>query len=102
MFDGGEHGDRSPVTPMAYSPASPMSTGINSEATEQPKDLEPIMNLLAAGEEICEALRCVDEEIIMIIKQLGGNEKSYRRERAKQTKFLVSEIYSTPRITRAL
>ena len=102
MFDGGEHGDRSPVTPMAYSPASPMSTGINSEATEQPKDLEPIMNLLAADEEICEALKCVDDEIIMIIRQLGGNEKSYRRERAKQTKFLVSEIYSTPRITRAL
>ena len=60
------------------------------------------MSLLAADEEICEALMTVDREILALVRQLGGSEKSYRRERANQTKFLVSEIYSTPRITRAL
>ena len=79
-----------------------MSTGGDSGASEQPADMAPIMSLLAADEELCDALKSVDLEIIQLVMQLGGSEKSYRRERAQQTRQLVSEVYSVPRVTRAL
>ena len=90
---------------MRYSPGSPMSTGGNSGSSGQSNllaDVAPIMNLLAADEELCEAVKQVDAEIVKLVMQLGGSEKSYRRERAQQTKQLISEIYSVPRVTRAL
>ena len=66
------------------------------------QDVAPILSLLGADEELCEALLSVDQEIVKIIAQLGGNHKSYRRERARQVKHMVSEIYSTARVTKAL
>ena len=36
-----------------------------------------------------------------VLAQLGANPKSYRRERSRAVKALVSEIYSAPRVTQA-
>ena len=66
------------------------------------RDVAPVLNLLAADEELCEALLLVDQEIVQIVAQLGGSGKNYRRERAQQVKFMISEIYSTARVTKAL
>ena len=41
-------------------------------------------------------------EILKLIAGLGGSVRQYRRERAKAVKHLVAEIYSAPRVTRAL
>ena len=57
-----------------------MSVGHNSEVTDKPDDMDPIMSLLAADEEICEAIMTVDREILALVRQLGGSEKSYRRK----------------------
>ena len=62
----------------------------------------PVMHLLEADEEICAAVQTVEKEIMSIVMQLGGGERTYRRERARQVKALVAEVYSRPRITQAL
>ena len=101
MIDGGEHGHRVPETPTAYSPTSPISVG-RSENSGPMSAMGPIMSLLEADEELCDAVRTIDKEILSLLRQLGGGDRSYRRERAKQVKQLVAEIYSVPRITKAL
>ena len=60
------------------------------------------MSLLEADTELCEAIQTTDREIVHLVRQLGGNGRSYRRERAKQTNQLVAEVYSGPRIIKAL
>ena len=99
MFDGGVFGDRAPETPGAYSPTSPMSMDVLTEAKS---DVAPILNMMAADDELCNALLTIDDEIICIVNQLGGNSRKYRRERGRQVRHLVSEVYSTARVTKVL
>ena len=40
-------------------------------------------------------------EILSLIAMLGGNTRQYRRERSAQINRILSEVYSTPRVTRA-
>ena len=40
-----------------------------------------------------------EEDILATVKAMGGCAQRYRRERKKQFKAVVSEIYSPPRIT---
>ena len=99
--DFGEHGHRVPETPTAYSPTSPMSVG-RSVDSDHMSAMGPMMSLLEADEELCEAVYTVEKEIMAIVMQLGGGARSYRRERARQVKALVAEVYSRPRVTKAL
>ena len=39
--------------------------------------------------------------IMEVLAQLGANAKSYRRERSRAVRALVSETYSAPRVTKA-
>ena len=43
----------------------------------------------------------INAEIMKLVGELGGSQRGYRRERATQTKYLVSEIDSAPRVTHA-
>ena len=63
VVDAGEHGHRVPDTPTAYSPTSPMSVG-RSEDSGPMGAMGPIMSLLEADGELCEAVRAFDEEIL--------------------------------------
>ena len=45
---------------------------------------------------------CGDEETLMLINAIGIDAKSYRRERNRAFRRIVSEIYSPPRVTRVL
>ena len=45
-------------------------------------------------------MRQTHEEIESLIMLMGGNSKAYRRERRQQSRAIVAEIYSAPRVTR--
>ena len=72
-----------------------MSARDEDEADDD-NGMQHIMGPLEADKEVCEAVVAVDREIISLVRQLGGSSRGYRRERAKQTKQLVAEIYSAP------
>ena len=42
-----------------------------------------------------------DVEVLSLVEQLGGSSRGYRRDRKRQLRALVSEIYSPPRVTNA-
>ena len=42
-----------------------------------------------------------NEEILSVVKSLGGDGSKYRRDRQRALKAVVSEIYSPPRVTAA-
>ena len=65
------------------SPTSPASAPM---PVDEVKSLEPILNLLGADEELTESLLAVNAEIMKLVGELGGSQKGYRRERAKQTR----------------
>ena len=82
-----------------YEPTSPASAPMS---VDEVKSLEPVLNMLGADEELRESLLTINAEIMKLVGELGGSQKGYRRERAKQTRHLVSEVYSAPRVTAAL
>ena len=43
-----------------------------------------------------------NQEILAVIRSMGGNSKRYQRDRQKAMKAIVSEIYSPPRVTAAV
>ena len=43
-----------------------------------------------------------NEEILKLIRDLGGSVHAYKRERKQALKAIVSEIYSAPRITKMI
>ena len=42
-----------------------------------------------------------DVKVLSLVEQLGGSSRGYRRDRKRQLRALVSEIYSRPRVTNA-
>ncbi len=70
--------------------------------TEDDEDLKPLMRLIGNEEPIKEDLLQLNAEILRMIAQLGGPVRSFRRERKRTIRHLVAEIYSAPRVTRAL
>ena len=46
-------------------------------------------------------VRDTNQEILAVIRSLGGDRGRYRRERKRAIKHVVSEIYSPPRVTAA-
>ena len=47
-----------------------------------------------------EHMKEIHNDIESIILQIGGDTRKYHRERKAQTKAIISEIYSAPRVTR--
>ena len=90
----------------AYEPSSPMSVQHLAGSQEEPGDedlpVQAVMNLVTQDEKLTEEMTDINKEILELVAQLGGNPKEYRRERGRAIQNLVAEIYSAPRITRAL
>ena len=83
---------------------SPMSVQHLSGSTVQAEDADvlPVMNLLSQEEIMSSEVLEINREIVQIIAQMGGNPRSYRRDRQRSIQNLVSEIYSAPRVTKTL
>ena len=61
--------------------------------------MEELVGLLAQEEK--EEVKKDNDEILSIIKELGGNARGYARERRTAVNRIISEVYSAPRITTA-
>ena len=59
------------------------------------RDLMKMMNQAGAEE-----TKQLDQEILSIVKSLGGNSAKHRRERSRAIRAVDSEIYSPPRVGR--
>jgi len=64
-------------------------------------DLHPAVDVVDPHEDMVSHLIGDNVSIMEMLAQLGANPKSYRRERSRAVKTLVSEIYSAPRVTQA-
>ena len=59
-------------------------------------DLRDIVMLYQAEER--KAVRQQQQQMIQVVAALGGNSQAFRRERARKTRAIVAEFYSSPRI----
>ena len=48
-----------------------------------------------------DAVRETNDEIMSVVRALGGSDRKFKRHRDKAIKAVVSEIYSPPRVTAA-
>jgi len=97
-----ENGDQVPQTPRLdddYEPTTPR--GSESEV-EMDMGMVELLKTCSGDEEIRKTTQSDSDEIMKIVRDLGGSQKAYRKERAKAMKGIVSEIYSPPRVTRAI
>ena len=81
----------------SYAETSPAQS--NRDANE---DLAPLYQLLAGQPHACDRVTRDSNEILRIVRELGGSCGKYRRERSKAVEYMVSEIYSAPRVTKLL
>ena len=72
------------------------------EFTAADDDLGPLLNLVGGGDRIKQQLMRDDEEIMKLVRGLGGSRRACEKEKAKSMKAIVSEIDSPPRVTHAL
>ena len=90
----------------------PAAPGANMETSEQRDDmdvnivtegpdteLKALMDVLQRDEK--QAVADANNEILAVIRSLGGDRGRYKRERAKALRTIVSEVYSPPRVTAA-
>jgi hypothetical protein len=82
---------------MANYEATDADSHCPTDSDEDIGMLQPIMSLVT--EDVREAIRAHNEEICKLIRELGGTQRSYARERAGAIKAMVAEIYSPPRVT---
>ena len=110
IFDGRlVGGDEAPMTPRDHmddeeEQATPMEVAHLHALTvqEDDDDVKPIMNLAGANEGLKDDVLRTNVEILRLVMQLGGSARGYRRERSRAINHAVSEIYSAPRVTKAL
>ena len=83
---------------------SPMSVDVLEAEEESGEEdgARAVINLCEADVQLTEAVVLMNLEILSIVRQLGADTKKYRRERNRQVRHLVSEIYSGPRVVKAL
>ena len=105
-------GDKDGPLPADASPTSPemdsqddvrmedgMDLGIMEDEDEAVKKFK---RACASLPQTLERISEVDREIMTLINNLGGNPRQYRRERKRTVKAIVAELYSGPRVTKAL
>ena len=103
----GEDAPMSPALSDMYSQISPRSEPMSVAhlqaltVREDDEDVKPAVDLISSREEMATEVIEDNLHIMEVLAQLGANPKSYRRERSRAVKALVSEIYSAPRVTRA-
>ncbi len=81
----------------------PRATDVDQSETAEVhrNDLDEVLQLCRADEDACKAIKRHDEQIMALVHALGGNKRTYARERRAQLRGVVSEIYSPPRVTAA-
>ena len=106
LFDGRlARGDEAPMTPKGRGEEDSNMEVSQLNAlvvNEEDEDVHPVAHMLNTDEGKKQDMLEVNAEILKLVMQLGGSTQGYRRERAKGVKNLVAEIYSAPRVTRAL
>ena len=106
------HGRDVPMTldmTDAYEPTSPRSDSSSMNlghlhalaVDNKDEDVNPAAESPNTREDIVKRLVEDNSSIMETLAQPGGSPKSYRRERSRAVKALVSEIYSAPRVIRA-
>ena len=101
MFDGGlEHGNEVPVSPELYSPMSVDYMVVDFVEAFDP-EVQPLHDLLESHEDLTAELVETHESIMSLVMKLGGGGEAYQRERARQVKRIVAEVYSSARVTHA-
>ena len=94
-------GDQAPLSPPppaspSYSPSSP------ARAPESDDEMITLLETMSGRPEARAQVHRDSEEILRIVRDLGGSRDRYRRERTKAVAKIVSEIYSAPRVTKVL
>ena len=90
----------SPVQARSPTPTDEgMDTGVaqDDDDDDEDADLRDIVRLFNVEER--EQARQRQREIMSIVDSLGGSSRTFRRERARSTRAIISELYSPPRIS---
>ena len=87
--------ERRPILPSGWRPWSP-------DEPDTEDDLEPVLNLIEQDELLYDELLECAAEAAQIVASLGGRKTGYRRERRQAAQRMISEIYSAPRVTKAM
>ena len=66
---------------------------------EPHSDLNELMDVLTRDDR--DAVREANDEIMNVVRDLGGSDRKFKRHRDKALKSVKSEIYSPPRVTAA-
>ena len=90
------HGEARTEAPVAPTAAPAQET---DSTTEYDSDLRDFMKLFESSER--PEARSQSERLIATIEALGGDGKSFQRERARNARAIIAEIYSPPRVTAA-
>ena len=64
--------------------------------------MQALLNVLDAEPAARDRASRASEEILRIVRELGGSREKYKRERKRALNKVISEVYSAPRITQAL
>ena len=71
------------------------SRELNVTAEEEPDiSLREMLRLM--DQSTAQEAKSLDREILSLVRNLGGNASSYRRERGRAIRAAISEIYSPP------
>ena len=74
----------------------------DADADAEPReDVEMDMVMKGVSEDERKIIKAKDHEIMEIVRQLGGEDRAYRRERRKALKPMLAEMHSVPRVTAA-
>ena len=75
-------------------------TGMEIDVIDKPhSDLSALMDVLTRDGR--DAMREANDEIMNVVRALGGSDRKFRRHRDKALKAVASEIYSPPMVTAA-
>ena len=100
-LENGDHIAQTPEVPLDDDCTPTESRGSDSDA-EMDMGMIGLLETCSGSEEIRRVVQRDLDEIMKIVRGLGGSQKAYRKERTKAMKGIVSEIYSPPRATRAI
>ena len=74
--------------------------GMEIDVIDEPHiDLNKLMDVLTRDDR--DAVRAANDEIMRVVRVLGGSGRKFKRQRDKALKAVVSEIYSPSRVTAA-
>ena len=92
-----------------YEPTDPGDDRMDEEAQAGDEAEDAEMGMVSAGQHSADQTGVKQEcaiiernlEILSLVEKLGGSTKRYRRDRTRQLRAIVSEIYSPPRVAAA-